>query len=116
MSNRIEYISGQALNEYGIIYLGEAESRIAKNGRQIRRVLVRCGQCGKDFIAQPGNIKNGHTKSCGCLVSEGSRRIIKEYNSTTNTSWNRKEYHPGDTVGQKGVIYLKEATPYRDRG
>ena len=45
----------------GITYLDEASSN-----QKPRKVLVKC-YCGKEFITRLINIKNGNTKSCGCL-------------------------------------------------
>jgi len=32
--------------------------------------------CGKAVLVQAGNLKNGHTKSCGCLRRENSQKMI----------------------------------------
>ena len=57
-----------------LLVLGEAQ-RTNKD----RRVLVRC-ECGKEKTAKLDNIKNGHTKSCGCLkVSSAALRIKHGY-------------------------------------
>lgn len=39
-----------------------------------RKYLCRC-DCGGQTIVDPGNLKNGHTQSCGCLVSLGQEKI-----------------------------------------
>lgn len=39
-----------------------------------RKFLCRC-DCGGQTIVQPGNLKNGHTQSCGCINSLGEEKI-----------------------------------------
>ncbi len=48
-----------------LIVLQRADN--SKRGQS--RWLCRC-DCGKKIIIQGGNLKNGHTKSCGCLRKE----------------------------------------------
>lgn len=39
-----------------------------------RKYLCIC-ECGGQTIVDPGNLKNGHTQSCGCIVSLGQEKI-----------------------------------------
>ena len=39
-----------------------------------RKYLCNC-ECGGQAIVQPGNLKNGHTQSCGCISSIGQEKI-----------------------------------------
>lgn len=39
-----------------------------------RKYLCAC-ECGGQTIVEPGNLKNGHTQSCGCLISLGQEKI-----------------------------------------
>lgn len=39
-----------------------------------RKYLCVC-DCGGQTIVEPGNLKNGHTQSCGCIVSLGQEKI-----------------------------------------
>lgn len=39
-----------------------------------RKYLCNC-ECGGQAIVQPGNLKNGHTQSCGCILSLGEEKI-----------------------------------------
>jgi hypothetical protein len=39
-----------------------------------RKYLCKC-ECGGQAIVQPGNLKNGHTQSCGCVSSLGQEKI-----------------------------------------
>ena len=96
MGSRLVDIVG---NRYGrlvvIGYEGKGNSRHHK-------WKCQC-DCGNIVIVQGLNLKNGHTKSCGCLASEKSKeratkhnmcetRLCKEWyrmlNRGTNTNWN----------------------------
>ena len=39
-----------------------------------RKYLCQC-ECGGQAIVQPGNLKDGHTQSCGCISSLGQEKI-----------------------------------------
>ena len=39
-----------------------------------RKYLCYC-ECGGQAIVQPGNLKDGHTQSCGCISSLGQEKI-----------------------------------------
>ncbi len=55
----------------------------AKSG--VARWLCQC-KCGKQTIIQGGNLKSGHTKSCGCLNQpHGHNRVGKR--SKTYETW-----------------------------
>lgn len=42
-----------------------------ENGRRGKNIIWRCKcECGKEIDAIAYNLKNGHTKSCGCLANE----------------------------------------------
>lgn len=49
---------------------------IASAGKdQNRKLLWRCScECGSQIVARGTNLRNGETKSCGCLKSESSRK------------------------------------------
>lgn len=53
-----------------LVVLGDATNDA--NGK--RRLVVEC-DCGTQFIATLGNLRNGHTRSCGCLMRETSARV-----------------------------------------
>lgn len=57
-------------------------------------------------------MKNGHTKSCGCLSLQASIETIKKYNQSKHVVWNRQEINTGDIIGDNGVIYLRDVEPY----
>ncbi len=60
------------LEDLGMMYPTESSKRKYRFG------LYKCGLCGTKFKASTGNIKNKHTKSCGCYnrikVSESLKK------------------------------------------
>ena len=56
-------------------------------------------ECGNITIVSDANLRYGHTKSCGCLVSEKTREANKKYN----------EY---DLSGEFGIGYTSNNKPF----
>lgn len=54
-----------------------------------RKYLCKC-DCGGQAIVQPGNLKDGHTQSCGCVSSLGQEKI-NAYLSANNINF-KSEY------------------------
>jgi len=70
---KIQYEKGEKLGSHGISYLRDATPQeieatfgFLKRHRG-RCAQLNCGHCGKDFIGIVPKVKNGMTKSCGCL-------------------------------------------------
>ena len=61
---KIEFKIGELIN--GCKYINEVEATHSRRG------VFECS-CGKKFIAYQYQIKNGNTKSCGCLRRKGNR-------------------------------------------
>jgi hypothetical protein len=56
-----------------LVVLEKAEGRTAPgNGRTLAAWLCRC-DCGGEVVVLGGNLRNGNTKSCGCLWLEAQR-------------------------------------------
>lgn len=91
-----------------------------------KRYACRC-DCGKEIIVQAGNLTNGHTRSCGCLVIDknSEQKKVNEYeivdgyvrvklNDTDYMlcdidDWERlKKYGWGKNVGGYAVSGAKE--------
>lgn len=66
LPNRFINIKGNKYNNLEVIYLVGF-----KNHRS--EWLCKCHNCGKYVIVNSHNLRSGHTKSCGCLVSEKLR-------------------------------------------
>lgn len=69
MGKKIIYNKGDKLGPYKIEFIEESEPRIYKSGQKRRQGIFICPYCNNHFIAQFSNIKNGRTKSCGCIKS-----------------------------------------------
>lgn len=93
-----------------LIVTDDAESSFS-SGRSHRQVKCIC-DCGKEIIVQLRTIKNGHTKSCGCLHGvdrEGRSR------DKIHILWKRiiyrcynKHYHCYPRYGGRGIIVSDE--------
>jgi hypothetical protein len=67
----IEYVKNEIIGDYGARYLEERELIIytyPDRIKTIRTALFLCGYCPKEFTTRISQIKNGHTKSCGCFA------------------------------------------------
>ncbi len=103
---KIEYKNGDTIGN--CIYIKEANRKHKYN----RRCFFKC-ICGKYYIAQIGNVKLGHTTSCGCLSSRykkigfkhGLRNhvIYNRWNSIKNRCYNKNHPRYNDWGG-RGII------------
>lgn len=59
---KFEDLTGQKFNRLTVI-------KRVKNNKKATKWLCRC-DCGNIIEVQAGNLKNGHTKSCGCYFLE----------------------------------------------
>lgn len=81
MSKRID-LTGQKFDRLKVI------SYVGTNNR--REALWKCEcKCGNVKIILGSSLRNGKTKSCGCLNSEKSRKKLHDYNITHGESRTR---------------------------
>lgn len=105
---RIEVIPGEKYNRLTVIE--EVEYCIQSNGTKRRMVKCMCS-CGNPnyIIVRLDALKNGHTKSCGCLSIEKAAE-----NGKTNKKYNKYdlsgEYGKGYT--QKGEEFIFDLEDY----
>lgn len=64
-SGRGEDLVGQKFGKLTVVSLASVSPR---------KYLCKC-ECGGQAIVQPGNLKDGHTQSCGCISSLGQEKI-----------------------------------------
>lgn len=57
-----------------------AENYITPKGQKHSQWLCRC-RCGKEITVKSMRLKNGETKSCGCLRKEINAQRMKKYNT-----------------------------------
>lgn len=62
---------GRTLGNLTIIGIGEPD----KKGET--RYICIC-ECGKEFTSRASNIRDGHTKSCGCKKGQAAKRTARE--------------------------------------
>ena len=108
MSN-VHLYSGRNIDWSGLISESGCEilEPVDKNKRKCLDMWkVRC-YCGKEFEARPSDIKNGHTKSHGCLFLE-KIKIVNE----NNKKYNYYNYINQDTQ----VQLLKPVDLEKDKG
>lgn len=92
-------MTGWIMKEHGIpdsrlIVLKEVESHITKGGNRIVQYLCQC-ECGNQVIVRGCNLRNGNTKSCGCIARE---KIIQRNIETG------RQISIGDRFGKLVVI------------
>jgi hypothetical protein len=105
-----------------------------KNARRQYYWLCRC-ECGKEKVILGNNLKNGNTKSCGCLLSAWTKRLGGELHkikhgmcgTRTYNIWhlmiqrccNQKATHY-EYYGGRGIVCCEEwktfANFFRDMG
>lgn len=93
-----ENLKGKKFNK--LIAIEEAENKITPKGKKVTQWLCLC-ECGNKKIVSSNNLKRGHIKSCGCIVSKGStkhncsnKRIYHIYSNMIQrcTNINNKSY------------------------
>ena len=67
------------LEDLGMMFPTENSKKKARFG------LYKCGFCGEEFRTQIKSVKNGNTKSCGCLKEKISKEGTNRKHSLTNT-------------------------------
>ncbi len=75
--------------------------------------LFECQYCGKEFEAQVSDIKNGGTKSCGCLIGRaGTHLFYKHRFYTTWKNMRNRCINPKDKAykdyGGRGITVCEE--------
>lgn len=79
-----------------------AKSSFRKKGR--RKWLCQC-DCGNEIIVDGANLKNGHTKSCGCLKTREQLKIVEGTNISLISS---SKLNKNNKSGVKGVSFNKK--------
>lgn len=108
---KFEDLTGKKFNKLTVL------ERVCKENTKQTYWICRC-ECGKETITTSAHLKNGHTKSCGCIQKE----VVKKYFTThnmTNTKlykvWraiiDRTEYSSNKrykNYGDRGIKMCKE--------
>ena len=97
-------LTGQTFHRLTVI--GRAEDYIAPSGKHYIQWRCVCNCENKTIINVLGTyLRNGHTKSCGCLCKEMTSKANKKYNNYDLTS---KEYGVGYTDKGEEFYFDKE--------
>lgn len=78
--------------------------------RKYRYGLYKCGYCGKEWETQTSDIKNGHTKSCGCILITHNLRHHRMYGTWKGMSdrcYNQK-HDAYKNYGGRGITVCAE--------
>lgn len=92
-------LTGQKINMLTV--LTQAEDYIRSDGKHEAQWLCQCDCGSKPKVIRDNNLKNGHTKSCGCL----QKQIASNKNSRTNTY----ELNLIDEHGEYGIGYCNNS-------
>ncbi len=95
------------LEDLGYLYPKENSKRKVKYG------IYKCF-CGKEFKTSTADVKNGHTKSCGCITrkhGESSSRLYYIWGGILQRTKNSKS-RCFQKYGAKGVIVYEEWLEY----
>lgn len=107
MGNRID-LTGQRFGR--LIVLERAEDHITKSGKKVKRWNCLC-DCGNKKIVRHGELRNGHTQSCGCLHKEK----VGAMNRTHGLSAKHDRLYPL-WKSIKYRCYNKNSKSYKDYG
>lgn len=95
--NRLEDLTGQ---RFGILtVLHQAPDHTLPSGQKQTRWECKC-DCGSVVTVRAATLKNGDTRSCGCVKSHGERQIA-EYLESHGIVYQR-EYSFNDCVNAAG--------------
>lgn len=95
-----EDLTGQKFGKLTV--LKQAEDYIDKNGIHIARWWVKCDCGSNEFIVRGNKLKNGYTKSCGCMQKEAITKIGHA----------NKKYNKYDLSGDYGIGYTSKGEEF----
>jgi len=75
------------------------------------KVKVRC-DCGNIKVADSYSVKSGHTKSCGCIISDKLKKFRKD-NPTFQTKENHPNWKGGVSSRRQCLMATKEYKDWR---
>lgn len=112
MKPRRNYLEGEIVGGYDIVFLNETDSR--RYGKfNLRYANFKC-HCGKIFEANISAVKRGHTSSCGCIKLKmfiNYATIHGMYQSFVYKTWlgikartERKKTTEYENYGGRGII------------
>lgn len=113
MGNFID-MTGWKMWEHGVpdsrlTVIRQVESARSPSGHMEAQWLCECN-CPEHnkIIASAGNIRRGHTKSCGCLAKENSRSLLLG----NNYGVKNKKHNVYDLSGEYGIGYTSNGEKF----
>lgn len=94
---KVEDLTGQRFGILTVIH--RAPDRVLPSGQRQTRWECKC-DCGSIVIVRAATLKNGDTRSCGCIKSHGER-LIAEYLTSHGVVYKR-EYSFDDCINSVG--------------
>ena len=87
-------------------------SHVSPSGTKCALYLCRC-DCGKEVIVQARNLRNGNTKSCGCMKSELVSKVLTKHGHAKRDNTERL-YHVWKSILNR--CYTKSNSHYERYG
>ena len=97
-------LTGQTFGRLTVIE--RVQDHITKGGKHLVQWLCKC-ECGNHAVVLSANLKNGITKSCGCVRLESSRKKMLKI---------RETFELEDLCGRtiNGFDVVGKSNPYKD--
>lgn len=76
---KLRNLTGERFGRLGVIE--RAENYVRPSGRKTIMWRCRC-DCGNEIIVSGNHLKQGMTKSCGCIVRENAKVLTKTHGMT----------------------------------
>lgn len=101
---KIQDLTGQKFGRLTV--LERAPNYITPKGIQRSNWKCQC-DCGKIVTVIGTHLRNGNTKSCGCLQKEKAKQLLKNYHENPNINYKliNKKYNQYDLSGEYGIGY-----------
>lgn len=94
-------IIGNKFNRLTVI--SQEPNKVFPSGTQVKMWKCLC-ECGNLIVTEGRRLKNGTTKSCGCLNMERRIDAINKYNASINNTF--------DLTGQYGIGYTTKGEEF----
>lgn len=101
-----EDLTGQAFGRLTV--LRQVEDYVSPQGKRKSRWLCECNCAERNQVVATGSkLKNGHTKSCGCLKDEKTSERFKKYNQYSDKLVDQYgEYYIGFASNTNSEFYF----------
>ena len=108
--NPIQHEKGDRIGPENIEYIRDADPAIYPSGYGKRRAEFVCPRCGDHFVSLIIDVKEGHTRSCGCLYKPHGMALSSIYmrwKGIRGRCYN-KNHHNYSAYGGRGIKMCEE--------